>query len=158
LSAALPASTAESSTNTPGRSCCSLDPGTCSFTGKSVYQVESTWRTDQEKQIKLGALAGRPQVVAMFFAHCQYACPIIVNDMKRIESALGEEQATRIGFTLVSLDPMRDTPAALWEYRHTRDLPGKNWTLLCGDPDDVLELAAVLGVRYRADANGQIAH
>ena len=28
----------------------------------------------------------------MFFANCQFACPIIVNDMKRIEAALTPEQ------------------------------------------------------------------
>jgi protein SCO1/2 len=139
-------------------SCCAKAEAPAAFTDKSIYQTASTWMTDQRKQIKLGALAGRPQVVVMFFAHCQFACPIIVNDMKRIEAALPADVSDRIGFTLVSFDAKRDTPSTLSEYRRTRDLPAKSWTLLCGRSDDVLELAALLGVRFKEDASGQFAH
>jgi protein SCO1/2 len=34
----------------------------------------------------------------------------------------------------------------------------ENWTLLRGGSDDVLELAALLGVRYKQDAKGQFSH
>jgi len=139
-------------------SCCVKAETPAAFTDKSIYQTESIWTTDQEKHIKLSALAGRPQVVAMFFAHCQFACPIIVNDMKRIEAALPADVSDRIGFNLVSFDAKRDTPSALAEYREARDLPAKSWTLMCGHPDDVLELAALLGVRFKEDGNGQFAH
>src|SRR6266487_3172385 len=71
--------------------CCEESNAPTMFTDKSIYQTESTWTTDQQKQIKLGELSGRPQVVAMFFVNCQFACPIIVNDMKRIETALSPE-------------------------------------------------------------------
>ena len=129
------------------------------FPEKSLYQSESTWTTDQGKEIKLSALAGRTQVVVMFFVHCQFACPIVVNDMERIEAALPAEiQHGVVGFTLVSFDAKRDTPQALAEYRRTRRLPAKNWTLMCGRPDDVLELAALLGLKFKESANGQFAH
>ena len=94
----------------------------------------------------------------MFFANCQYACPLIVNDMQRIEAALTPAQRARVGFTLVSFDPTRDTPEALAEYRKVRSLAAERWTLLRGEPDDVQELAALLGVRYKQDARGQFAH
>jgi len=141
-------------------SCCvqtvSLAP--TNFTDKSLFLTESKWTTDAGKQIKLGELKGRPQVIAMFFANCQYACPIIVNDMKRIEAALPDNLRTNVGFTLVSFDTQRDTAAALADYRRTRDLPVERWTLLRGGSDDVLELAALLGVRYKQDATGQFTH
>jgi protein SCO1/2 len=63
-----------------------------------------------------------------------------------------------VGFTLVSFDPKRDTPEALAEYRKVRNLAAEHWTLLRGEPDDVQELAALLGVRYKQDARGQFAH
>jgi len=63
-----------------------------------------------------------------------------------------------VGFTLVSFDGKRDTPAALADYRHARHLPAESWTLLRGRPDDVLELAALLGIKYKEDARGQFAH
>jgi protein SCO1/2 len=125
---------------------------------KSLYQTESKWTTDTGKQIKLHDLKGRPQVVVMFFARCQSACPILVHDLQRIEAALTQEQRARVGFTLVTIDPRRDTPEALRKYRATRALSAETWTLLHGEPDDTRELAALLGVKYKEGANGQFAH
>ena len=58
----------------------------------------------------------------MFFTRCENACPITVSDMKRIEVALPEVLHSRVGFTLISLDPDRDTPEALRAYRQRRTL------------------------------------
>jgi protein SCO1 len=139
-------------------SCCESAEAPAAFTDKSLYQLDSLWTTDQDRPIKLSELSGRPQLVAMFFANCQFACPIIVNDMKRIEAALPAELRARVGFALVSFDSKRDTPAALADYRRARNLPAERWALLRGRPDDVLELAALLGIRYKEDARGQFAH
>jgi protein SCO1 len=140
-------------------SCCApnLEPSD-SFTEKSIYQIDATWTADNGQPIKLGALQGRTQVVAMFFAHCEYACPIIVNDMKRIEAALPETVRPRVGFTLASFDTERDTPDVLRAYRQRNMLDQARWTLLRAEADDVLELAALLGVKYKKDARGQFAH
>ena len=140
------------------RACCQFNLPPAKFTDKSIYQVESTWTTDGGKEIKLGALAGKPQVVLMFFSKCAYACPILVTDLQRIEAALPPELRTRAGFTLVSFDSQRDTPSVLADYRRSRRLTGENWTLLHGRPDDVLELAALLGIRYKQGADGQFMH
>jgi len=148
----------ELATNTVCRACCRQDVAPGVPTDKSIYQVESTWTTDTGKEIKLGALSGRPQVLVMFFANCTYACPILVSDMQRIEADLPPDVRARIGFTLVSFDSRRDTAAGLAEYRRHRQLTGENWTLLHGEADDVLELAALLGVRYKEDAFGQYMH
>ncbi|MGA2658513.1 MAG: SCO family protein [Verrucomicrobiota bacterium] len=148
-------------TNAAVRSCCAakeaggLRPA---YADKSLYQVESQWTTDGGKPIRLRGLAGQPQVMLMFFSKCTSACPILLNDLKRISAALRPEQRAQVGFTLVSFDTERDTPAALAEYRQAWDLPLKNWTLLSGHSDDVLELAALLGVKYRKAAAGQFAH
>jgi len=138
--------------------CAKVEPAASSFSAKSLYQVESKWTTDTGKQIKLAALKGRPQVVLMFFASCQYACPILVHDLQKIETALTPAERTQVGFTLVTIDPRRDTPEALAQYRATRKLPTQTWTLLHGQSDDILELAALLGVKYKQEASGQFAH
>jgi protein SCO1/2 len=108
--------------------------------------------------MKLGSLRGKPQIIAMFFASCQFTCPLTVNDMKNIQAALPEDLRTNVGFTLISFDSRRDTPAALKIYRASHELGAKSWTLLRGAPDDVRELAALLGVIYKQDANGDFAH
>jgi protein SCO1/2 len=108
--------------------------------------------------VRLNVLRGRPQVVALFFTHCEYACPIVVEDMKRIERALPDELRDQVDFLLISLDPDRDTPEALREFRQRRQLATAQWTLLRGLEDDVRELAALLGVNFRKDERGQYAH
>ena len=140
-------------------SCCAkVEPVATTFSDKSLYQTESKWTTDANKQIKLADLKGRPQLVVMFFASCQYACPALVHDLTRIEAALRPEWRDKVGITLVTFDTKRDTPEALAKFREVRSLPEANWTLLNGTDDDVLELAALLGVKYKEEANGQFAH
>jgi len=144
-------------------SCCSTNlqpavPAVADLSSKSIYQIDSTWTTDAGQPFKLAALQGRPQVVAMFFTSCQNACPITVSDMKRIEAALPEGLRAHVGFTLVSFDPERDTAAALHAYRLRRTLDPARWTILRGEPADVAELAARVGMKYKNGARGQFAH
>ena len=153
--------TTQSSDHAAAASCCTTNAQlatTATFTGKSLYQIDSKWTNDAGRQITLGKLQGRVQVVAMFFASCTYACPVIVHDMRRIESALPESLRARVSFTLITFDTERDTPEALHAYRAARKLPADRWTLLHGTPDDTLELAALLGVKFKREASGQFAH
>ena len=138
--------------------CCRPLAAQTNYTDKSLFLLESVWTSDANRQVKLGVLRGRPQVVAMFFASCQFTCPLTVSDLLRIEAALPENLRTNTDFLLVSFDSERDTPAALKAYRAKRELSNQNWTLLRGEPDDVRELAALLGVIYKRDANGDFAH
>lgn len=138
--------------------CCRPLAAATNYTDKSLFQLESVWTSDANRKVKLGVLRGRPQIVAMFFASCQFTCPLTVSDMQRIEAALPENLQTNTGFLLISFDSERDTPAALKVYRAKRELSNQNWTLLRGEPDDVRELAALLGVIYKRDANGDFAH
>ena len=138
--------------------CCRELKAGVTIPDRSLYQLESTWTSDVGREIKLGVLQGRPQVVAMVFTSCEFACPIIVNDMKRIAAALPADLRGKVNFTLISFDHERDTPAKLHAFRQRMILPVANWTLLRGGPDDVRELAALVGVNYRQDARGQYAH
>lgn len=150
---------AESSTNAVHRSCCqAIETTSKPLSEKSLYQLDSVWTNDNGQPMKLSALRGRPQVVVMFFAHCQYACPLLVYQMQQIEASLPPAVRTNVGFTLASFDSKRDTPSALKEYRNLRGLSPANWTLLNGSPDAVLDLAAVLGVKFKEDAQGQFSH
>lgn len=146
------------STVSPMPSCCAkpVEP-VQPVSDRSLFQLDSTWTNDKSIGLKLGALGGRPLVVTMFFAKCEYACPVLIHDMKRVEAALPEDIRSKIGFVLVSFDTERDTSSALAEYRKIHELPA-NWTLLRGSPDDILELAALLGVKFKKDARGQFAH
>jgi protein SCO1 len=127
-------------------------------TDKSLYLLDSKWTSDVGRTIPLSVLRGRPQVVAMFFSQCEYACPILVNDMKELEAKLSPELRAKAEFLLVSFDTKRDTSEALAAYRKKLNLSSRNWTLLRAGEDDVRELAALLGINYAQDARGQFAH
>jgi protein SCO1 len=138
--------------------CCRATLAAGKPTDRSLYQLESTWTSDVGRKVKLSVLRGRPQVVAMFFSNCEYACPILVNDMKKLEAKLPKEVLAKVDFLLVSFDTKRDTPEALAAYRRKERLATGRWTLLRGENDDVRELAALLGINYAADSRGQFAH
>jgi protein SCO1/2 len=140
-------------------SCCQKDLAKSpALTDRSIYQVDSAWTNDLAKAVRLTDLRAKPQVLTMFFSHCQSACPLLVEEMKKIESALPVNVRSRVGFVLVSFDTERDTPEVLAGYREQHSLDPARWTLLRGKSDDVLELAALLGVSFKKDAAGQFAH
>lgn len=127
------------------------------FTANSLYQAEVTFIADNGKIFDVGQLRGRPVVLAMFFASCGYACPLIVSDMQAIQAKLPEKIRQNTAFVLVSFDTQRDTPAALATYRQQRGL-GEPWVLLHGGADSVRELAALLGVKYKQESDGAFSH
>ncbi|HET7231003.1 MAG TPA: SCO family protein [Longimicrobium sp.] len=127
---------------------------TTTASGFSVYDLDAPW-TDQAGQSRpLSSLAGRVRVVAMTYTRCPHTCPMIVGEFKRMEAELTPAEAERVGFVLFSLDPARDTPGRLAEYARMARLPSSRWTLLTSTDEQVRELAALLGIRYRPEAEG----
>ena len=53
----------------------------------------------------------------MFFATCEYACPVLVHDMQRLRAALPAGVKDKVQFVLITFDTRRDTPPALKAYR-----------------------------------------
>jgi len=125
---------------------------------ESLYFSDEMWTTQEGHSTPLAALQGRPVVLSMVFTHCSYACPMIVRDMKRIAAQMPEHAQGQVQYVLVSLDPERDTPAAMQRFAKSHGLDLNQWTLLRGEAEQVRMLAALLGVRYRQQADGQFAH
>lgn len=125
---------------------------------KSLYQVESAWTDDNGKAFRLTSLLGHPVVIALFFTQCEVSCPIVVEQLKTLRSALPEAVRKTTRFVLVSMDVARDDPKALRGFRDARGLQGEGWVLLRGDDDGVTELAMLLGMKFKQDSRGQFAH
>lgn len=139
----------------PDACCAVMDAAT--FSKNSLYQSDVTFTDDSGKTVTLGSLRGRPVVLDLFFASCGYACPLTVTDMLAIQERLPAELRSQAVFVLVSFDTVRDTTEVLAKYRAQRDLDGQ-WIILRGDDDAVRELAALLGVKYRQEADGMFSH
>jgi protein SCO1/2 len=134
------------------------EPLAAAYSAMSIYQLESVWTTATEQPLRLGHLQGKVQVLAMVYTTCESACPIIVSLMQLIEAALPPELHPHVGFVLVTFDPAWDTPSVLSAYSARLHLDPMSWWLLSGHPDDVLELATLLGIKYKRDQSGSFIH
>ena len=124
----------------------------------SVYQLAVPLTDQSGRKFDWRARRGSPQVVAMFYTSCQYICPLIIDSGKAIEKALTPAERARVGLLLISMDPKRDTPAALTVVATKRRLDPARWTLARPVPADVRAIAGVLGIRYRELADGEFNH
>ena len=106
----------------------------------------------------LAEFRGQPFVASMIYTHCTSVCPRITADLQALDRALPSLVRKHTRFVLFSLDPARDTPAALAGFAREHQLDPARWTLLAAGADDMRTLAAVLDVRFRPDAGGEIAH
>jgi len=96
--------------------------------------------------------------VALFYTSCQYMCPLIVDSGKAVEHGLTPAERAKLGIMLISMDPQRDTPAALMAIATKRKLDSRRWALASPRASDVRSVAGMLGVRYRQLANGDFNH
>jgi len=118
----------------------------------SIYDLGSTWRDQTGAERTLESLRGKPVLLAMVYTHCTAVCPLSVTEMKRVEAAHSD-----VRLVVVSLDPEHDSPQRLAEFARERGLSNR-WTLLTGNTNDVRDLAATLGIRYRRASADDIAH
>ena len=126
----------------------------------SIYELDSHWTTQNNREIDLSDLKGKVRVVAMGYTSCQYACPRIIADLRRIETELTEpgEGPGSVSISFISIDPENDTPARLKQLERDYQFDPDRWLLLTGDEDGVLELAVALGMKYRKTSAMDFAH
>lgn len=137
--------------------CCAEEKPATPLSTRSLYQLDAKWTNDAGEVTQLAALRGQPVIVAMFFAQCEYACPMLVSDIQRVQAGLPADVRSKARVVLVSFDTARDTVAALKAYRERIQLD-TTWTLLRGEAAAVQDLAMLLGVKFKQDARGQFAH
>ncbi len=139
-------------------SCCMVDEGAGRHSDNSIYQLNSEWKDQNGNTVKLKNFSGKKVVLAMIYTSCPTACPVIVNNMQRLESVIPQNKLKDYHFVLVSIDPDRDTPKKLNGFASERNLDSKSWTLLTGSKNNIAELAELIGFRYKKNANGNFTH
>ena len=144
-------------TKTEKHSCCTKEESS-EYSDNSIYQLESVWITQAGEKFSIGSLKGKPVVLTMFYASCTYACPILINDMKKIEASFDKDELKNYRFVLLSIDSEKDKPEVLAEVVKKNDLDTKRWTLLTGSKDDIMELAALTGFKFKKDEKEGYSH
>ncbi|WP_439358949.1 SCO family protein [Bradyrhizobium sp. DASA03007] len=93
--------------------------------------------TDQNgKAVTDKSLKGKPTLIFFGYTHCPDVCPTSLFEMSEVLRAMGKE-ADKVNAIFISVDPERDTPAAMKDYLTSFDphLEG-----LSGDPAEVAKV------------------
>lgn len=124
---------------------------------ESLYQLAGEWHSQNGDTLELSKLSGKIPVMTMIFTRCDFACPRIVDDLKKIEKQVPADKKDQVVFVLVSFDSERDTPDKLKEFAKKMKLNNK-WLLLHGDEEQVRELSMLLDVKYKKQPDGSFSH
>ncbi len=102
--------------------------------------------TDQAGRIVTEkSLQGRPTLIFFGFTHCPDVCPTSLFEISEVLRAMGED-ADRVNAYFISVDPERDTDAAMKDYLSSFDSHLKGLT---GGPDAVAKVISGFRVYAR---------
>ncbi len=77
--------------------------------------------TDQNGQtVTEQSLKGKPTLMFFGFTHCPDVCPTALFEISQVLQAMGKD-ADRVNAYFISVDPERDTPAAMKDYLSSFD-------------------------------------
>lgn len=105
------------------------------------------------ERVTAETLRGTPAVVTFFYASCHATCPALIGRLQALET----NQSEKVRFVAVTLDPERDTPAALAEHSARWGL-GRNWHLLTGESAAVRRVVEAYHVQAVRLPDGELAH
>ena len=102
--------------------------------------------TDQAGQaVTENNLKGKPTLIFFGFTHCPDVCPTSLFEISEVLKAMGKD-ADRVNAYFVSVDPERDTAAAMKDYLSSFDPHLKGLT---GDPQAVAKVLSAYRVYSR---------
>lgn len=124
----------------------------------SWYDLPGVFQDHRGREVRLDVARGHPTLLAMFYARCPKACPMLIAEVHSVLRQLTPEARSEVRVVLVTLDPVGDTPEVLAEVFKTRGLDEKTFTLLRADDGTIRTLATVMKVRYASMTDGEIDH
>jgi protein SCO1/2 len=113
-----------------------------SFTNQLGQQV--SW-DDMTYQKNDSTVEGKIVVIDFFFTHCPSICPTMTRHMKKLQDAVGNREETGkheadyVQFLSISVDPERDSVAALKKWADRFQINPKNWWLLTGNKKEIYD-------------------
>ncbi len=105
--------------------------------GGPFQLTDQSGRTVTDKNMQ-----GRPTLIFFGFTHCPDICPTSLFEISELLRAMGKD-ADRVNAYFISVDPERDTTAAMKDYLSSFDPHLKGLT---GNPDQVAKVISVFRV------------
>lgn len=84
-------------------------------------------------------------VINFIFTNCQGACPLMTQNLTMVRDMLGVTLGQEIHFVSISIDPIRDTPAAMKEFAETHYADQPGWRFVTGNQDNLEYIVKKLG-------------
>ena len=109
-------------------------------------------------RVSLHDFRGKAVAVTFIFASCTDTCPLLTDNMARVQDKLGSTFGSRIAFVSITVDPERDTPEVLRQYAQNFGANLKGWAFLTGDPGAIREVERKYGVFAKKTASGDVDH
>lgn len=113
------------------------------------------------RAVHLTDFRGKAVMLTFFYRTCPDAamCPRLMSRLKEAwKIASGRSAPGRLRVLAVTMDPVRDTPAALAAYAKQQKLSAPEWRFLTGPTPVIREIARGFGVAFFPDGKGTVGH
>lgn len=109
--------------------------------GDTIYHTIPDFQfIDQDSQeVTNATFAGKAYVADFFFISCPTICPKTTRQMLRIYEKFQHDD--RLLLLAHTVDPKRDSVAALARYAHNLNVKSAKWHFVTGDQDKIYEIA-----------------
>jgi len=84
-------------------------------------------------------------VINFIFTNCQGACPLMTHKLSLVRDQFEGKIGNPIQFVSLSIDPERDTPAAMKAFAQKHRADHDGWVFLTGDPENLDNIIKRLG-------------
>ena len=102
-------------------------------------------------KVRLSDFEGKVVVLYFGYTFCPDVCPTTLAKLNQAMGLLGDK-AQDVQVIMISVDPKRDTPAVLQEYKAHFN---PTFIGLTGDPDTIDRIATTYGVYYEAEEGSE---
>ena len=129
------------------------------FLGLIEQAPDFTLQDRSGKPLQLSHLRGRTVLLSFIFTQCASACPLLSQQMQRLQDRLAQTGAfpARVALLSVTVDPERDSAGALERYAQRFDArPG--WYFLRDQPERLQPMLAAYKEWTKKLADGDLDH
>lgn len=103
---------------------------------------------EEGKPTKLSDFKGKVVILYFGFTNCKHVCPTVTAALKQVNEKLNEKgYKDKYKIVLITVDPLRDTPETLKEYKKTRYLD--DFVFLTGKEEDLKKIWDAYGIEVK---------
>lgn len=107
---------------------------------KINHQIANfSFKNQNNKTVTQKDIEGKIHVANFFFTSCGSICPIMTNNLKKIDSTFRDDK--NIALLSYSVTPWIDSVTVLKAYAQRNAITNKNWHLLTGSKAEIYKLA-----------------